>query len=64
MIKLNKLNDSELKGTFGCSKTHTYAVGRSKRRIHYDVTSLLFDISELKDKQDFTELLKYINTKE
>ena len=54
----------KLKGTFGCSKTHTYAVGRSKRRIHYDVTSLLFDISELKDKQDFTELLKYINTKE
>lgn len=51
-----KLNDSELKNTFGCSKTHT------RYGIHYDASSMLFDIDNLKDNEEFKEILRYINS--
>ena len=53
-----KLNDQELKNTFGCSKTHT------RYGVHYDASSMLFDIDNLNGNKEFEEILKYINSQE
>lgn len=52
-----RLDNKALKEVFGCSKTHTI------HGIHYEASSMLFDISELEGSLEFIQMLGYINTK-
>ena len=43
---------------YRCTKTHT------RYRVPYKASSMLFDISMIKDNDEFAEILGYINTKD
>lgn len=58
-----ELTDSELKRRFSCQKSHSFR-GWGGKSVKVEWSNMLTKVDDLKDNENFRELLNYINTPE